>query len=721
MTTTEAPAVGKTPTRGQKHSTPQPKLPNLSREQMAALFKNMVMSRRIDDAEIAMRKRNQAYFQISGAGHEALCTAAGFVLKPSYDWFYPYYRDRALVLQLGVTPLEMLMQATGAKDDPSSHGRQMPSHFGHRGLNIVSQSSPTGSQCNQAVGCSESEETIRHFDLDLPANKDEIVYVSLGDGTSHQGEFHESLHTACIRNLRVLFVVENNGYAISVPSTENIPGGDIAKACASYPNLTTVSMDGTDLMGTISILQDLTDRMRSGEIGPVLINATVTRPYSHSLSDDHVYYRTKEELEDEKNRDPITQFERFLLENDHFTEKEIEDLREEVEKVLRAAVHGALDAEKPTPDMAVDHLYTVENSPLDRDLFSCPTPVRGPAKDAIPMGQAINRTLMDEMEADERILVFGQDVADCSNETALSECKGKGGVFKITHGLQRKFGKARCFNGPLAEANIVGRAIGMASRGLRPVCEVQFFDYIWTAMQQIRDELATMRYRSGGEWTCPVVVRVPTGGYLRGGGIYHSQTGECIFVQCPGLRVVYPSSAADAAGLLRTAIRCDDPVLFLEHKHLYYQGYNRDVYPGEDYTIPFGQAATKREGSDLTIITWGAAVQRSLDAASRLANEDGYEAEVIDIRTLNPLDEETIFASVRKTHRAVIVSEEATTGGFGGEIASLIGENCFEWLDAPVRRVGSLHTWVAYSPILEEAILPNSDDILKTIREISTY
>ena len=715
MATTEAPAAGKLPSGGRS------KTPELSREQMAALFRNMIMSRRLDDAEIAMRKRNQAYFQISGAGHEALCTAAGFVLKPSYDWFYPYYRDRALILQLGVTPAEMLLQATAADDDPSSHGRQMPSHFGHRRLNIVSQASPTGTQCNQAIGCSEAEETIQRFDLGLPCHGDEIVYVSLGDGTSHQGEFHEALNTACIKNLRVLFVVENNGYAISVPATENIPGGDIAKACAAMPGLTTVSMDGTDLLGAIAILTDLTDRMRSGDIGPVLINATVTRPYSHSLSDDHAYYRAKAELEEEKTRDPILLFENYLLEHAHFTAEDIQGIRDAVEKEARAAVHGAIDARRPSPESAIDHLYASENSPLDESVYSCPAPERGSAKDAIPMGQAINRTLLDEMGRDERILVFGQDVADCSDEAVLSECKGKGGVFKITHGLQRKYGKERCFNGPLAEANIVGRAIGMANRGLKPVCEIQFFDYIWTAMMQIRNELATMRYRSGGEWTSPVVIRVPIGGYLRGGGIYHSQTGECIFVQCPGLRVVYPSCSADAAGLLRTAIRGSDPVLFLEHKHLYYQGYNRDPYPGADYTIPFGKAAAKREGKDLTIITWGAAVQRSLDAAQRLSTEDGYEAEVIDIRTLNPLDEEAIFASVRRTHRAVVVSEESTMGGFGGEIASLIGENCFEWLDAPVRRVGSLHTWVAYSPILEEAILPNANDILKTIREISRY
>ncbi|MBI5155340.1 dehydrogenase E1 component subunit alpha/beta [Candidatus Poribacteria bacterium] len=691
----------------------------LAREELRLLFRNMTMSRRLDDAEISLRKRNQVFFQISGAGHEAINVALGFCLRAGYDWFYPYYRDRALMLQLGMTPLEILMEATGAADDPNSHGRQMPCHFGSRPLNVVSQSSPTGTQCNQAAGCAEAGRLIENIGLDLPHHTDEIVHISLGDGTTHQGEFHEALNTACIRNLPILFVVENNEYAISVPVDENIPGGDIEKACAGMPGLTTYTVDGTDLIACLELLRVIVARMRAREIGPVLLQAMVTRPYSHSLSDDHIYYRTKAELEDETARDPLTRFAAWLLRNGHATEAELDTIRHEVDAEVKEAVKGAVDAAKPDPSTALDHLYCTANSPVDDVLFGCKPQYDG--KEALAMGQAINRCLRDEMARDSKVVIFGQDCADATHEEILSECKGKGGVFKITYGLQREFGYNRCFNGPLAEANIVGRAIGMASRGLKPVAEVQFFDYIWTAMMQLRDEMATMRYRSGGEWVAPAVVRVPTGGYLRGGGIYHSQTGECIFVQCPGLRVVYPSSANDAVGLLRTAIRCDDPVLFLEHKHLYYQGYNRSPYPGPDYTIPFGKAAIKRPGKDLTIVTWGALVQRCLEAADKLAKEDGYSAEVIDIRTLNPLDEETIFSSVRRTHRLVVASEEATTGGFGGEIAALAAEHCFEWLDAPIRRIGSLHTWVAYSPILEEAILPGAKDVLEVIRELSRY
>jgi len=681
----------------------------------------MVLSRRLDEAEITLRKRNEAYFQISSAGHEAVNVAAAECLRPGHDWFFTYYRDRALALHMGLTAADAIKQAAASADDPSSAGRQMPVHYSIPRCHFVSPSSVTGSQSNHAVGCAEAGILARRLGIDIPAADDEIAYISIGDGTTHQGEFHEAINTACIRRLPVLFVVEHNGYAISVPSTENIPGGDIAKCLSGFPNLTTFDVDGNDLIAYMQFLGDVVARMRRRELGPVLVQAHVTRPFSHSLSDDHEYYRTKEELADESARDCITRFEYWLMSEGGFSETELAAVRVEVDSEVREAMEAALAAPKPDPATATDFLYCTANAPTDRTLFGGREPKPAKGAEAIPMGQAINRTLADEMRRDPRIVVFGQDVADASKPEALAQCKGKGGVFKITHGLQREFGGDRVFNGPLAEANIVGRAVGMALRGLRPVVEIQFFDYIWPAMLQIRDEIATMRYRSGGAWQSPVVVRAPIGGYLRGGGIYHSQTGECIFVQCPGLRVVYPSNATDAAGLLRTAIRCDDPVLFLEHKHLYYQGYNRAPYPGADYTIPFGQAAVRRAGSAVTIVTWGALVQKSLEAADRLAKEEGLQAEVIDIRTLNPLDEDTILASVRKTHRLVVASEEAVFGGFGGEIASLVAERAFEWLDAPARRVGSKHCWVAYSPVLEEAILPQTDDVYRALRETAMY
>jgi 2-oxoisovalerate dehydrogenase E1 component len=692
---------------------------NLSVATLRALYRNMVMSRRLDDAEITLRKRNQAYFQISSAGHEAINTALGYCLRAGHDWFFTYYRDRALALQLGVTPESILHQTCATIHDTASCGRQMPVHFSDRSLNIVSTSSSIGTQGNQAAGCAEGGALILRNKLDLPTAKDEIIHVSIGDGATAEGEFHESIHFACIRRLPLLTVVEHNGWAISVPANENIPGGDIAQALSGMPGLEVFSVDGGDIIACIELLTDIVGRMRRREIGPVLLQAFVTRPYSHSLSDNHADYRSDEDLRLEAERDCIPKFARWLTDQGHLTEEDLADIAADVDKEVRAAMEVVLATPKPEPETATDHLYSPDNGPhlpvYDRE--------DKPATegDALSMGQAINRTLHDEMGRDPRMVVFGEDVADVTDERYLEAVRGKGGVFKITHGLQKKYGTNRCWNAMLAEANIVGRALGLAVRGFRPVVEIQFFDYIWPAMTQIRNEVATMRYRSGGTWDSPIVIRAPIGGYLRGGAIYHSQSGENIFVQCPGLRIVYPSNARDAVGLLRTAIRCDDPVLFLEHKHLYYQGYNRFPYPGEEYTIPFGKAAVRREGEDVTIVTWGALVQKSLEAAERLARDEARSAEVIDIRTLNPLDTETILTSVRKTHRLVVASEEARTGGFGAEIVSRVAENCFEWLDAPVQRVGALDCWVAYSPVLEDAILPDTEGVYDALLRAVRY
>lgn len=682
-------------------------------------YRTMFLSRRLDDTEIDLRKRNEVFFQISGAGHEALNVALAHVLRAGHDWFFPYYRDRALMLGLGMSAADVLLSAVGAADDPNSHGYQMPCHWGWREGHVVSQSSPTGSQFLQAVGCAQGGRYIHDRALDLPAAGDEVVHVSSGDGTTNQGDFHEALSQACIDRLPVLFVIENNHYAISVPIERHTPAADIAAMVAGYEPLEIVRLDGNDFLGCLETLGDLVARMRRRETGPVLVDALVTRPYSHSLSDDHAFYRTKEELEEEAAHDCLRVTRRRALDDGIASEDDFAAVEADVEEELREAVERALAAAKPDPAHVMDHLTARTNSPADRDLYGT-TP---PAADGEPlsMGQAINRTLHLEMEHDPRMRVWGQDVADASREQALRACKGKGGVFKITHGLQAAFGYDRAYNAPLAESKIIGTAIGQAVRGLKPVVEVQFFDYIWTAMNQIRNEMATMRYRSGGDWACPMVARVPIGGYLRGGSIYHSQTGENIFAHCPGLRVAYPSNALDAAGLLRTAIRCDDPVLFLEHKHLYYQGHNRDPYPGADFTIPFGVARVRRTGDALTVVTWGALVQRSLEAADRLARERGVEAEVIDLRTIAPLDEETIFASVRKTGKAIIVAEENVSSGFGGEVAARIVDECFEWLDAPVRRCGSLDTWVGYAPVLEAAILPQTDDVVAALEELAAY
>jgi 2-oxoisovalerate dehydrogenase E1 component len=690
-----------------------------TRDQLLEAWRLMVLSRALDDKEIQLKNQSQIFFQISGAGHEAVQVAAGLQMRPGHDWAYPYYRDRAFCLALGVTPYDMLLQAVGAKDDPASGGRQMPSHWGHPALNIVSQSSPTGTQCLQAVGCAEA--TLRYERLTgIPDRLDrvsegEITYVSVGDGTTSEGEFWESLNTACSERLPLVILVEDNGYAISVPVDVQMPGGDIARLVQGFPSLLVLKADGTDFLDSARAMREAVAYARARR-GPALVHATVVRPYSHSFSDDERLYRTPAEREAETRRDPIQRLSTSLREAGLATDHELAEIAAAAAREVNEAAERALKAEKPDPSTVSLYVYSPTIDPTSRDFE------REPESDGKPdtMVAAINRTVRDEMAHNPRILVFGEDVADCSKPEALPHVPGKGGVFKATHGLQREFGDERVYNSPLAEANIVGRAVGLATRGLKPVVEIQFFDYIWPAMMQIRDELTMLRYRSNNTFACPIVIRVPIGGYLRGGAPYHSQSGESIFAHCPGLRIVYPSNAVDAAGLLRTSIRCDDPVLFLEHKHLYRQTYNKGVYPGPDYTIPFARASMRRDGTDVTVLTWGALVQRSLLAAQQ-AEKEGISARVIDLRTLMPYDWETIARAVKETNRVVVAHEDQLTCGFGAELAARIGEELFLHLDAPVTRVGALDTPVAYAPALEEAILPQSADVLAAIRKVKNF
>jgi 2-oxoisovalerate dehydrogenase E1 component len=670
----------------------------------------MYTSRCLDDREILLKRQSKIFFQVSGAGHEAIQAAAGLVLRPGFDWTFPYYRDRALALALGVTPEDMLLQAVGAARDPASGGRQMPSHWSSPSLHIFTGSSPTGSQFVQAAGAAQAKRYLK-------PETDEITLVTGGEGSTSEGEFWECMNAAVLEKLPLLVLVEDNGFAISVPVERQTPGGNIARLLEGFPGLLRIEVDGTDFVESFRALSHAVAYCRQGH-GPALVHATCTRPYSHSLSDDERLYKTQAEREDEARRDPLVQFPRFLVEEGIAQKDELEQIKRKIELEIAAVTDRVLPEPPPARNSVLLHLYSDRVDPTSGDFAADPHLSGEPRT----MVDAINQTLAEEMRRDARVLVFGEDVADSSREHNLLEVKGKGGVFKATAGLQREFGSLRCFNTPIAEAGIVGRAIGMAARGLKPVPEIQFFDYIWPAMMQIRDELATIRWRSNNGFSAPIVLRVPIGGYLTGGAVYHSQCGEVTFTHIPGLRVVFPSNSLDACGLLRTAIRCDDPVLFLEHKKLYREPYNRAPHPGADYTIPFGKAKTVKRGESVTIVTYGALVQKSLLAAAQVEQSNpGTSVEILDLRTLSPYDWQAISDSVKKTTRVLIAYEDTLSWGYGAEIAARIADELFTHLDAPVVRVAAQDTWVAYSPTLEDAILPQVDDLVREMGRVLKF
>jgi len=696
----------------------------LKKEDLIAMLRNVYVSRKLDDAEITMKKQSKAFFQISGAGHEGVLTAAAFAMKPKYDWFIPYYRDRALCTGLGVTPYEILCQANGNVGDTASHSRQMPSHWGNVKLNIVSKSSCTGTQFLQACGVAEAGEYLTKLSCDgedlgdIAFHDDEVTYTSCGDGTTSQGEFWEGFTTACVNKLPVLFHVEDNGYAISTPTFVQTPGGSISKALKEFPGLKVFEVDGNCPIESYGVFVEAVKHIRNKK-GPALVHSHVTRPYSHSLSDDQSMYRTKEELAEEKILDVFNSYPKTLIETGIMTQEEVDALLKEVSVEIREAMDKAIATEWPKPEDAMKHIFS-EDVDISSSQFDTEPEFTG--KDDVPMAGAINSVLKNEFVKNPLLRMFGEDVADFSQLEKFDnpDLKGKGGVFKVTSGVQRASKEGQVFNSALAEANVIGRAIGMSMRGIKPVVEIQFFDYIWTAYMQLKNEMATTRYRSGGDFTSPMVIRVPIGGYLRGGSIYHSQCGESLFTHIPGICVAFPSNAQDAAGLLRTAIHADDPVLFLEHKHLYYQGYNRTAEPGEDYMIPFGKARVAREGTDATVVAWGALVQKSIDAAKKLEGE-GFSVEVIDLRTLAPFDMEAIKTSLSKTNRLLVAHEETKTSGFAGEIAARVNEECFEALDAPILRVAAKDSYVPYCPTSEDYILPQVDDVYQELKKLLNY
>jgi 2-oxoisovalerate dehydrogenase E1 component len=591
----------------------------------------------------------------------------------------------------------------------------MPCHWGDRGRNIVTQSSPTGSQCLPAVGCAEASRYIVRRDLPgCQAGGDELVYVSLGEGSASEGEFWESLNTACRLGLPVLFVVADNGYAISVRATDQSPA-PISELVRGFRGLHVTKIDGRDYFEVRRKGGEAIHRVRAGQ-GPGLIHAIVTRPYSHSLSDDQRKYRPPDELLDEQEHDPILLLERTLVHSGAISDDQASAIHDEARELVRQAAAEALAAPRPNPATVLQHVL---GPPPVTELPADPPRGAEDGSDLVAFGESIHRTLREQMASDERIRVFGEDVAD-ADPTALDEVPGKGGVFGITVGLQREFGQARCYNTPLAEANIIGRAIGQAVRGLHPSPEIQFFDYIWPAMQQLRSEAATIRWRSNGAFTCPMVVRVPIGGYLTGGAIWHSQCGESIFAHIPGLALAFPSRARDAVGLLRTAFLWDDPVLFLEHKHLYRQGYNRDPYPPPEWRLPFGRGTFITRGDAVTVVTWGATVHLAALAA-REVDPDGNRIEIIDLRTIVPWDQQLVAESIARTGRVLVLHEDTLTCGFGAEVAAWIADECFEDLDAPVFRLAATDTPVGYEPTLEAATLPQVDDICCDLRHLLAY
>ena len=682
----------------------------VKKEDLLWVYDLMVRARELDEAEIRLRRQGAFQFQLSCSGHEAIQAVAAKLLRPGKDWFYPYYRDRTFVYGLGMTPADLFRQPLGKRTDPSSGGRQMPNHFAAPELNIVSQSSPTGTQFLQAVGTAEVNKIVRSLPPNPslpPCSEDEVVYVSAGDGATSQGDFYEAISAASLNKLPVLFVIQDNGYAISVPTEVQTPGASISRTFSDFPGLFVREIDGVDVLDCFDGLGEAIVHCRSGK-GPALVHARVVRLKPHSDSDDDSSYRSNSEKEEDEKRDPLPIFEQLMVEQGFVDLEDGERIRKDAHDEFQDIYDTIKEEEMPDASTVSRFVYNPEIV-IDKEN----APVVGGEK--ITMVEAINRALATEMQRDPRVVVFGEDVADCSKDQNLPDVKGKGGVFKVTHGLQARFGSTRVYNAPIAESGIVGRAIGMAVRGLRPVVEIQFFDYIWPAMNQIRSELAMMRWRSNNTFSCPVVVRCPIGGYVRGGAIYHSQSAESMFCQCPGLRVVMPSNARDAIGLLRTAMRCGDPVMFFEHKHLYRQQYTRAADPGADYAIPLGKATTVRKGEDVTVVTYGAQVQKSLDAAEQLASE-GFEVEVIDLRSLQPYDWEAISSSTRRTGRLVVVYEENRSFGFGAEIAARAAQELFSYLDAPVMRVSAKDTYVGFAQELVDACLPQVADICETLR-----
>ncbi|GIK60828.1 MAG: tungsten formylmethanofuran dehydrogenase subunit E [Ignavibacteriaceae bacterium] len=675
---------------------PNKNIMGFEKKQLIEILTMMIRSRSIDAKAMRILKQGKSFFHIAAEGHEAVQMAIGLHLDPKKDWLFPYYRDLGTVLMAGLTPEEVFLGTFAKANDPASGGRQLPVHWGMINAQLPSQSSPTGTQFLQAVGTAMASKR---------KGIKNVSYVSSGEGTTSQGEFHEAVNWASREKLPVLFVIQNNRYAISVPVEHQTAGkdGSVAEMMGGFYTLHRKKIDGTNFFESYKKIQEAISYIKSGK-GPALIEAEVVRLQSHSSSDDQKKYRTKEELEKDKQNDPIEKFAAQLKAEGLLNENEYQNLWKEINEEIEKAADKAYQANDPDPRDAAKYVF--DESGLKESLDYEKS---NPSGEKIVMVDAINHALHEEMKRNKDMYIFGEDIADL-----------KGGVFTATKGLSTTFGDDRVFNSPLAEASILGVANGMALAGLKPVVEIQFGDYIWPAFMQMKNETAAMRYRSNNAWSTPVVVRVAVGGYIHG-GLCHSQNIESIYAHVPGIYIAFPSNAADAKGLLKTACRINDPVLFCEHKGLYRQSSAIFPEPDDDYLIPFGKAKVVKEGNDITVVSYGVSMWDSVLAAKKLEEESGYSVEVIDIRTIIPLDEETIFRSVKKTNKVIVIHEDTLTGGFGGEIAARISDNCFQYLDGPVKRIAAKDTHIPYAPVLENVVLPSRTQIYNGIKELIEY
>lgn len=685
-----------------KSLTKAPKAPAKSprereRDQLITAYAHMVRARKTDEKAIVLYKQNKCHFQIGCAGHEAIQVAIAQELRPGVDWSYPYYRDMAFVGAMGMTSRELLLNALNKADDPNSGGRMMPMHYGHQALRIVNQSSPTGTQFLQAVGAAKGVTYLKN---------DEVVFVSSGEGTTAQGSYFEAVNWAAREQLPVVFLVEDNGFAISVHKSEQFAGASVADIARGFAGLEVVEVNGLDYFASRKVAHAAVHRARRGK-GPTLIVADVVRLQSHSISDNQAKYRPAKDLASDRAKDPITLFEKQLLKRKIATKKQLDQIAAGITAEIDSDAEWADQQRDPAPETCLDLVYAENHTEFAGEGSLAAEPE--PHGEELFLVEALNRALDEEMTRNPLMVMYGQDVA-----------YGKGGVFSVTAGMTAKYTAKRVFNSPLAEASIVGTAIGLATIGLEPVVEIQFGDYCWTAMMDLRNELALMYYRSNGTFRCPAVIRIPIGGYIHG-GVYHSQNLEATFAHFPGLRVILPSNAWDAKGLLKSAIRGKDPVLFLEHKGLYRQVFAKAPCGGPEDLVPIGKAKIVRQGHAATVVTWGALVQRAVTVAEDIAKRTGQQVEVIDLRTILPLDLETVLASVKKTSRLLIAHEDVQFMGFGAEIAAQIADRAFEYLDAPVKRVGGKFAPVAHSPILEQAVLPQPSWVDSALMELLNY